>query len=260
MFRVLLSNVHRHLKVLTHVEREKFLKAVQSPLAAQCTEEFSERLRVYRVCVDDTTLQVGELRVVLHGSNVKTSLLAELRDARAVVVRELSLRQDRISDVRVCHQVDLKNLGLQRRLALVVALEQIEQDRCRLTNHVALQEEIGDGPHVARWRCHLTDLLCQLHRARGIFHHKSLQHVHIVWLVIDGGAVLRHLVEFATLRERCGYLRTRACFDVNLKRSIGVSRRQHVAEFFARLELVLAQPCVEKLLLVLRKHELCEFN
>ena len=68
---------------------------------------------------------------MFHGSDVQTSLFAQLGDARSVVVRELSLGHDRVGDVRIRYQVDLENLGLESRLALVIILgeDRVKIDR-----------------------------------------------------------------------------------------------------------------------------------
>ena len=49
--------------------------------------------------VDEHALDVGEVGVVLQRTHVQPRLLAQLRDAGAVVVRELARRQDGIRNL-----------------------------------------------------------------------------------------------------------------------------------------------------------------
>ena len=120
---VLLCDVDGDLQILPHVDLEKFLKAVERPFTAQRTEELRQCRGIHRVRVHDASLQVGKLSVVLHRSHVQTSLLAQLRDARSVIVREFTLRHDGVRNIWVGDQVDFEHLGLKRRLAFVILLE-----------------------------------------------------------------------------------------------------------------------------------------
>ena len=60
--------------------------------------------------VDDHALDVGEVCVVLQRPHVQAGLLAQLRDARPVVVRQGGVCQDGVRHLGVRHQVDLQQL------------------------------------------------------------------------------------------------------------------------------------------------------
>ena len=118
--------------------------------------------------VDAAPLQVGHLGVVLERAHVQPGLLAELRDAGPVVMRELALPEDGVGNVGEGDEVDLEHLCLHRRLVLPVFLEDIEEEAGSLPDHVALEEEIRDGVVVERGRIHLANLQRNSHRALGV--------------------------------------------------------------------------------------------
>jgi len=74
--------------------------------------------------VDERALDVLEVGVVLQRAHVQPRLLAELRDAGAVVVGERPVGEDGIRDLGVGDQVDLQELGLEGALLGLVAWEE----------------------------------------------------------------------------------------------------------------------------------------
>ncbi len=91
-------------------EADTHLEAVEGPLGAEGAEELDELLGVDGVGVDDDALDIGEVGVVLQRAHVQASLLAQLRNARAVVVRQHPVRQNRVRHLRRLDQVDLQQL------------------------------------------------------------------------------------------------------------------------------------------------------
>ncbi len=71
--------------------------------------------------VDQRALDVLQVGVVLQRAHVEPGLLAELRDARAVVVREGVVGEDGVGDLGVGDEVDLQELGLEGGLLGLVA-------------------------------------------------------------------------------------------------------------------------------------------
>ena len=57
-------------------------------------------LWVNGVGVDEHALDVGEICVVLQGPHVQPGLLAQLADARSVVVRQGAIGEDGVRDLR----------------------------------------------------------------------------------------------------------------------------------------------------------------
>lgn len=63
--------------------------------------------------IDDHTLDVRQVGVVLQGSHVQPRLFAELRYAGAVIMRQSTVCHYSISYLRIGHQVDLQQLQMQ---------------------------------------------------------------------------------------------------------------------------------------------------
>ncbi len=57
-------------------------------------------LWVQRVCVDDGTLDVWQVCVVLQGPHVQASLFAQLSDAGLVVMGQGTISQDSVRNLR----------------------------------------------------------------------------------------------------------------------------------------------------------------
>mmetsp|Transcript_11422 Transcript_11422/g.47893 ORF Transcript_11422/g.47893 Transcript_11422/m.47893 type:complete len:289 (+) Transcript_11422:3092-3958(+) len=257
---VLLAHADHDLQILARVRDEQLLDALQRPLRAERAEPLDERLRVDAVRVHAAPLQIGNLRVVLQRAHVQASLLAELRDARAVVMRQLALAENRVGDVRERHQVDLQHLRLHASLLFVVLLEHVQQKTGGLADHVPLQEQVRHRVGVHRRRVLLANLNRNLHRALRVAHKRGLQHVRVVGLVPGHLAVLAHLLELALLRERGHHLAVGLGLDVHAQRHVGVDALEQVAELLRALELVLRHPRVQQLLLVLRQHQLRQLH
>ena len=197
---------------------------------------------------------------MLQRAHVQASLLAELRDARAVVVRQLALAENRVRDVGERHQVDLQHLRLHASLLFVVLLQDVQQEAGRFADHVPLQEQIRHRVGVHRRRVLLPDLNRDLHRALRVAHQRGLQHVRVVGLMPGHLAVLAHLLELALLRERGHHLAVGLGLDVHAQRHVGVDALEQVAQLLRALQLVLRHPRVQQLLLVLRQHELRQLH
>jgi hypothetical protein len=87
-----------------------------APLGRQAVaKELFQRLRLDRVRVRHHAPDVAQVAVMLHRAHVEARLLAELRDAGAVVVAEGAAAEDRVGDLGLEEQVDLDDLRLQRR-------------------------------------------------------------------------------------------------------------------------------------------------
>ena len=257
---VLLADVDDDLKVLARVGDEQLAHALQRPLAGQGAEPLDERLGFDGMGVDAAALEVRELGVVLQRAHVQPSLLAQLRHAGAVVVRELPLAEDGVGDVGEGDEIDLEHLGLQPRLLRVIVLEHVQEEGRRLSDHVALEEEIGDGVEIQRRGILLPDLDGDVHRALRVVHQRRLQQVAVVGLVPGHLAVLAHLLKLALARERRHNLGVGARLDVHAKRHVRIDVLEHIAERLRALELILRHPRVQQLLLVLLKHETRELH
>ena len=89
---------------------------------------------------------------MLKGALEELSTLAELGDLEAIIVRELVLGalHDGVGDLRRGQQVDLEQLGLQRRVLLAVAarLQVLEQDRRRVLDVARVHEQVHRLVHV----------------------------------------------------------------------------------------------------------------
>ena len=62
------------------------------------------------MCVDNNTLDVHQVSVVLQSPHVQAGLLTKLGNARPVIVSERAVGQNGICHLRVGHQVDLQQL------------------------------------------------------------------------------------------------------------------------------------------------------
>ena len=73
------------------------------------------------MCVDDDTLDVRQIGVVLQGTHVEPSLFTELGYARAVIMGQGAICHDSISHLRVGDQVDLQQLQTSQDQSSAVA-------------------------------------------------------------------------------------------------------------------------------------------
>ena len=87
-----------------------YLEAVKGPLGTQGAVELHETLGVNGMCVDNDTLDVHQVSVVLQRPHVQPSLLTQLCDAGAVIVGQSPIGQDSVCYLRVGHQIDLQQL------------------------------------------------------------------------------------------------------------------------------------------------------
>mmetsp|Transcript_10474 Transcript_10474/g.36145 ORF Transcript_10474/g.36145 Transcript_10474/m.36145 type:complete len:1393 (-) Transcript_10474:82-4260(-) len=253
---VLLSNLDDQLQVLLHVDGQHLLEAGEGPLWGQGAEELHQSLGLDCMSVDDDALDVREVAVVLQGPHVQARLLAELGDPWAVVVREHVVRENRIRDVGVGHQVDLQDLGLEHGLLWQVRLEHLQQEGRGLADHVPLQEEVGDGVHVHWWSWLLGDGHRQLGGGLRVAHQQGLHDVHVVRLVANLAAVLDELLELSPLGKGSHNLLGGVGLEVDLEGKVGVSGGlDKVSQGLVALELVLVHPVLQKLLLVLGQDE-----
>lgn len=60
--------------------------------------------------VDNDTLDVHQVCVVLQRPHVQLCLFTELSNARPVVVRQSAISQDGVCHLRIGHQIDLQQL------------------------------------------------------------------------------------------------------------------------------------------------------
>ena len=97
---VLGGNLHADLQVLSDVVRQHGADALQAVFHAKRAEEVHQPLGVEQVRVHDSALDVKRVLVVLNGALQKASLLAELGDVLAIVVREHLVAQDGIGHLR----------------------------------------------------------------------------------------------------------------------------------------------------------------
>lgn len=80
------------------------------PFAAEGAEKVHKGLRLDGVCVDNYSLDIWQISVVLQRAHVQACFLAQLCDARSVVVCEHAVGQNSIRHIWESHQVYLKHL------------------------------------------------------------------------------------------------------------------------------------------------------
>jgi hypothetical protein len=141
--------------------------------------------------------------------------------------------------------------------------QRVEQERGRLADHVALQEQVGQGVDVApRGRRRLLgDHLGEAHGARRVVHHQLLQQLHVVEAAARLARERHERRHVALLGERDDHLAARVARLVHLERHVLVAGAAHeVAQLLARLELALVPPVAEQLALVLRQDQARELG
>ena len=86
------------------------LEAVKGPLGTQGAVKLHQTLGINGMCVDNDTLDVHQVSVVLQRPHVQPSLLTQLSDAGAVIVGQSPIGQDSVCYLRVGDQIDLQQL------------------------------------------------------------------------------------------------------------------------------------------------------
>eukprot|EP00955_Chlamydomonas_euryale_P058174 356995-Chlamydomonas_euryale.AAC.18 len=124
-------------------------------------------------------------------------------------MRECAIGEDGVRNLRVGHEVDVQQLGLQRRVLWLVACERLQQKRRRLADHIALQEQVGDRVDVKRWRRLLDAHFGERDCAGRVGHQHALQHVHVVELLAGLASVRDQRVHVTLLGQDADDLASR---------------------------------------------------
>jgi hypothetical protein len=168
--RVLGGDLDNNLKVLSDVGSEHLLEAGERLLDGKGSKVGDEPFRVEEVGVNDDSLDVAEVLVVLEslsklggqrdqlnlsqGETVErgiptyllqqTGLLAEVGDPGSVVVGEHLVGENSLGDLRSVDKVHLEQSGLQGSVLRLVLLERVEEERGRLLDHVRAHKDVDN--------------------------------------------------------------------------------------------------------------------
>lgn len=203
---ILGRDLHANLQILPDVGRQHGLQTLQTVLDAQRPEEIDQPIGRQQMRVHHGPLDVVEVRVVLQGPLQEPSLLAELRDVRAVVVREHVVAENGVGDLGRRHQVHLEQARLQVALGGPVVFEGVEQEGCALLHHVLFHENVDDLVNVGQGL-----FLGDEHRGEtgaliGVRAHHLTQQIDVVGLVIDFFRVDHNFLELARFGKALDYL------------------------------------------------------
>lgn len=215
--RVFRSNLHDHRQVLPDVALEHLLETRDSLLDAELAKVVDKPLCVVQIGVDDASLDVLEVVVVLQGLRSQLlprvddrdteahplhqpSLLAKVRDPWLIIVAEHLVSEDSIRDLRRIDQVHLQQPSLQTALLWLVVLERIEEERGRLLDHVLAHKDVDDAFDIDhRSRLVVDELGGKLAGLLGVDTDEVLQELGVVRGVADLLRVEDDLVELPEL-------------------------------------------------------------
>ena len=95
------------------------------------------------------------------------------------------------------------HLGLQLIVLRLVLLQDVQQKGSRLSDSIALQEEVCKGVEVHGWPRLLGDHLGQVDSSLGVIHHKALHEIQVIRLVAGLPTVCHQLIEVALASQPC---------------------------------------------------------
>lgn len=81
----------------------------------------------------------------------QTSLLAQVRNARTIIMRKELVPKNSICNLRRMNQIHLQQSRLQMCLLRLVILERIQQKARRLLNHILTHEDIHHALDIDQW-------------------------------------------------------------------------------------------------------------
>mmetsp|Transcript_19922 Transcript_19922/g.48477 ORF Transcript_19922/g.48477 Transcript_19922/m.48477 type:complete len:458 (+) Transcript_19922:2978-4351(+) len=256
---VLGSRLHHGLQILP-VGAEQVMHALQRGLRGHLPEQVLEELRGHGVGVGQTPLDIGRLRVVLHGPLVQSRLLAQAADVLLVIVGEHAHLEDGLRHLRCVHDVHLQQLGLQVGLLRQVGFQGVEQDRSDLLQLVVLQEHFDNNVDVNQRRLVVQEVLGQGHCRLGVgCHHVAHDHAEI-GLVPHLLGVGHRPLHLAGLDETIDGLLVGSGSDVDGETQVGVQGLHDVTQLLRALELVLGQPLLDVLCALLSDHRSDELH
>ena len=157
--------------------------------------------------MDDSSLDVVKIGVVLKGTLEETCLLAEAGNVRAIVMSEHLVAHDGVGHLRRGHQIHLKKAGLKRTFGGAIVLERVKEKCGTLLHHVLLHEDINNLVDVSkRFAVILNEHLGKLGALFRIDSHDTSKKENVVRSVADLLGVKNDLLELAGLCETLNHL------------------------------------------------------
>lgn len=95
------------------------------------------------------------------------------------------------------------HLGLQLIVLRLILLQHVQKKGSRLSDSVALQEEVCKGVEVHGWPRLLGNHLGQVDSSLGVIHHEALHEIQVVRLVAGLPAVCHQLIEVSLASQPC---------------------------------------------------------
>ncbi len=253
--RVLGSDLNDDLKILADVDLEHLTKALERLFDGELAEVVDKPLGLEQVGVNNDTLDVGVVLVVLKSALQETGLLAKVGNARTIVVSEHLVAEDGIGDLRSVDQVHLEQTSLKVSLLGLVVLECVEEERGSLLDHVLAHEDVSDTLDVdQRTRLVADQAAGEFSTLLGVGANNVLEQRCVVWSVSDLLGVKNNLVELTRLGEAGNDLVGNVGTKVDTEGQVHVVLADNVTELLAAFDLALLEPLLEQVLATLVKN------
>jgi hypothetical protein len=241
--RVLGGNLDDDGEVLANVALEHGAQRLERLVNGEAAKVVDEPVGVEEVGVDNDTLNVVNVLVVLESTLDEAGLLGEVGNTRTVVVREHLVAEDGVGDLRGVDEVHLEETSLERALLGLVVLEGVEEERRRLLDHVLSHEDVDNAVEVNKRTALVIDELSgELGTLVGVDAHKVLQQLGVVGGEANLLGVEDNLVKLAKLGKASNDLVGDVGAEVDRQGEVHVDGANHVSKLLAALELHRSAP------------------
>lgn len=174
------GHVHHDLEVLPRVPKE-VLHAGESRLGLGLSEVIHHPLRVEPVGIEDDSLDVLDVVVILEGPLVEPLLLAKLGDPIAVELVPGVHLKDGVRNLGRGDEVHLEHLGLPRPVLWAIEPHALDEEGRHLLEPVELQEKFCD-PVDIDVGVPLEESFSEIECAFWGGHHDISKHGHVISL------------------------------------------------------------------------------
>ena len=175
----------------------------------------------------------------------QTGLLAQVGDSGTIVMGEHLVTKDGVGNLGRVDQVHLKQACLKGALFRLVILQRVQEERCRLLDHVLGHEDVDNPVQVHHRTILIVDELSgELGSLVRVDADEVLQQSSVIGSVIDFLGVKDDLVELPSLCKAGHYLVWDVGAQVNRERKVHISHPDEVSELLATFELEVSQRSV----------------
>mmetsp|Transcript_27003 Transcript_27003/g.31126 ORF Transcript_27003/g.31126 Transcript_27003/m.31126 type:complete len:481 (-) Transcript_27003:1285-2727(-) len=241
------STLHNSLQVLS-VGFHQLVKAFQSILGSLSSQKFVNLLGSETVGgqrVDDNSLDVGNLSVVVQSVQEHTLSFAKLGDLGLIIMSKHVHFQNCLGNSGSGHQVQLQQTGLQMTFLRAVTLQGLDQEFGGLKQFVVSHEDVDDNLQInlgSSASLTNSEHLSQSQSTFRVGQNNSLEQVSPFRGVVDLLTVGSNFFELFGFDETFQHSGRGVGSQVNGKTQIVIELFAQVTQFFGAFQLVFLEP------------------